>query len=346
MVKPGRFPRAKWTLLLLVLAACATSPSRRAPAGPGGPKDGLTPAELDRFQRGKAVFERVFTPATGLGPLFNNVSCVACHDVPATGGSGFESDDIETHASRFDPTATPACNELTADGGPVFRVNTTSGNAPRIPPSADLGVGHRTTPPLFGLGLIDLVPDATILVRQGTLGGRAHRLPDGRIGKFGRKAINATLQQFSLGAFVTEMGIEMPTELSAEDGQRTVDFVRFLALPSHREDPAGARLFADVGCEGCHVPRLADQPLYTDLLLHDLGPNFQDMCRGQARPTEFRTAPLIGLRFLKRFLHDGRAANVEEAIRLHGGQAEDVVRRFERLSPSKRQRLIHFVEGL
>jgi len=346
MLKPSSLPRAGWILLLLVLTACATSTSRRAPAEPGGPSDGLTSAQLNRFQRGKAVFERVFTPATGLGPLFNNVSCVACHDVPATGGSGFESDDIEIHASRFDSTATPACNELAADGGPVFRLNATSGSPPRIPPSADLGIGHRTTSPLFGLGLIDLVPDAAILARQGTLGGRAHRLPDGRIGRFGRKAINATLQEFSLGAFVTEMGIEIPTELSAADGQLTVDFVRFLALPSRREDATGARLFARVGCDGCHVPRLADQPLYTDLLLHDLGPNFQDMCRGQARPTEFRTAPLIGLRFFKRFLHDGRAANVEEAIRLHGGQAEDVVRRFERLSQGERQRLIHFVEGL
>jgi CxxC motif-containing protein (DUF1111 family) len=346
MSKPGPWPRVKWSLLLLVLAACATSPSSRAPAGPGDPRDGLTAAQLDRFHRGKAVFERVFTPATGLGPLWNNVSCVACHDRPAAGGSGFESDDIEIHASRFDSTAKPACNELTADGGPVFHMNATSGTPPRIPPSANLGVGQRTTSPLFGLGLIDLVPDAAILARQGTLGGRAHRLPDGRIGRFGRKASNATLQEFSLEAFVMEMGIEIPTELSAEDGQLTVDFVRFLAIPRRREDSAGAKLFAQVGCDGCHVPRLADQPLYTDLLLHDLGPSFQDMCRGQARPTEFRTAPLIGVRFLQRFLHDGRAASVGEAIRLHGGQAEDVVRRFERLSPDERQRVIHFVEGL
>jgi hypothetical protein len=88
MLKPRLLPKAKWIPLLLVLVACATSPARRAPAGPGGPKDGLTSAELDRFNRGKAVFERVFTPATGLGPFFNNDSCVACHDVPATGGSG------------------------------------------------------------------------------------------------------------------------------------------------------------------------------------------------------------------------------------------------------------------
>jgi CxxC motif-containing protein (DUF1111 family) len=346
MLRLSAFTRARWTLLLLALTACATSTSGRAPAGPGGPTEGLTPAQLSRFQRGKAVFERVFTPATGLGPLFNNVSCVACHDVPATGGSGFESDDIEIHASRFDSTATPPCNELAGDGGPVFRVKATSGSPPRIPPSAELGVGRRTTSPLFGIGLIDLVPDVAILARQGTLGGRVHRLPDGRIGRFGRKAINATLQEFSLGAFVTEMGIEIPTELSAEDSQLTVDFVRFLALPSRRQDVTGARLFSRVGCDGCHVPRLADQPLYTDLLLHDLGPNFQDICRGQARPTEFRTAPLIGLRFLKRLLHDGRAASVEEAIRQHGGQAEDVVRRFERLSQGERRRLIQFVEGL
>src|SRR5256885_3693201 len=145
MSKSGPLARAKWSLLLLVLAACATAPSSRAPAGPGGPRDGLRAAQLDGFQRGRAVFERVFTPATGLGPLWNNVSCVACHDRPAAGGSGFESDDIEIHAGRFDSTATPACNELTADAGPGFRVNAPTGTPPRIPPRPNLGVRPRPT---------------------------------------------------------------------------------------------------------------------------------------------------------------------------------------------------------
>ena len=57
---------------------------------PGDPLPGLTRAERDRFERGKQVFEREFTPETGLGPLFNSTSCRECHEDPATGGSGDE----------------------------------------------------------------------------------------------------------------------------------------------------------------------------------------------------------------------------------------------------------------
>jgi CxxC motif-containing protein (DUF1111 family) len=331
--------------LLALGLATATPASSQAPLAPGDPRPNLSRVQLDRFQRGKVVFQRVFTPETGLGPLFNNTSCAVCHDQPAIGGSGFEDDDIETHASVFDQTA-GTCDQLEAAGGPVFRHNATTGNPPGLPPSAGLGMGHRTTPALFGMGRIDEVPDAAILANEGQLGGRAHRLPDGRIGRFGRKATDATLAEFTQGAFATEMGIDVPSELVANDLALTVDFVRFLGLPTRLNRPGGA-LFHLVGCDQCHTPSLSGgPPLYTDLLLHDLGPNFQDMCRGHAKPTEFRTAPLIGLRFLQRFLHDGRAASVGQAVRLHGGQASPVIRRFEDLKPDEQALLIHFVKGL
>src|SRR6185436_7913336 len=90
----------------------------------------------------------------------------------------------------------------------------------------------------------------------------------------------------------------------------------------------------------CHVPslRTGNSPVgalrykkvaaYTDLLLHDMGPELADICLGEATPSEFRTEPLMGLRLSSqieegepRFLHDGRASTIEEAIRLHGGEA-------------------------
>src|SRR2546425_10241790 len=73
-----------------ILAGCARPPQ------PGDPLSGLQRSERARFDRGKAVFERKFTPETGLGPLFNSTSCGECHEQPATGGFG---DGGEGHAT-------------------------------------------------------------------------------------------------------------------------------------------------------------------------------------------------------------------------------------------------------
>src|SRR3989475_11998616 len=73
-----------------ILAGCARPPQ------PGDPLPGLQRSERARLDRGKAVFERKFTPETGLGPLFNSTSCGECHEQPATGGFG---DGGEGHAT-------------------------------------------------------------------------------------------------------------------------------------------------------------------------------------------------------------------------------------------------------
>ena len=65
---------------LLLLAGCAKV------VKPGDPVPGLTREQLDRFARGKTVFDSTFTPATGLGPLFNATGCGECHEDPAAGG--------------------------------------------------------------------------------------------------------------------------------------------------------------------------------------------------------------------------------------------------------------------
>ena len=81
-------------LLLLVLLASGCA----KPAHPGDPIAGLTPDQLERFRRGRAVFDSVFTPEGGLGPLFNSSACGECHEDPVSGGSG---DEIEVHATAF-----------------------------------------------------------------------------------------------------------------------------------------------------------------------------------------------------------------------------------------------------
>jgi CxxC motif-containing protein (DUF1111 family) len=113
----------------------------------------------------------------------------------------------------------------------------------------------------------------------------------------------------------------------------------------------GADHFARIGCASCHVPSLST-PLglihpYTDLLLHDLGPELADgVAMAQAGPSEFRTQPLWGLCEHAPFLHDGRADTVEEAILQHGGEAERARQGYEALRAGAKADFHAFLESL
>ncbi|MGD8278573.1 MAG: di-heme oxidoredictase family protein [Gemmatimonadota bacterium] len=155
-------------------------------------------------------------------------------------------------------------------------------------------------------------------------------------------------------------------EISADSLDLLVDFVRFLAVPAMPagspafEDTlrAGRRAFDRAGCNACHTPTMTTGPgpdpaldrktvaLYSDLLLHDLGPALNSICGLGAGPSEFRTAPLMGLRLRQPFLHDGRAASLEEAIAAHGGEAEPSRTRFDGLDPAARQALLRLLRAL
>jgi CxxC motif-containing protein (DUF1111 family) len=128
----------------------------------------------------------------------------------------------------------------------------------------------------------------------------------------------------------------------------------------------GNALFAQARCTACHAPTLTTGTAhrfaelrnqlirpYTDLLLHDLGPDLADnFPQGAASGQEWRTAPLWGLGLLTsinpdvRYLHDARARTVEEAILWHGGQATASRERFKALSADDRQSLMAFVKSL
>lgn len=114
---------------------------------------------------------------------------------------------------------------------------------------------------------------------------------------------------------------------------------------------AGARLFRSIGCAKCHVPslRAADKTfvLYSDLLLHDMGPALDDkIVQGEAEGRDWRTAPLLGLGLRKRFLHDGRATTLRDAIAAHGGEAQIVRDRFLELNERDMQAMYRFLNGL
>jgi CxxC motif-containing protein (DUF1111 family) len=210
-----------------------------------------------------------------------------------------------------------------------------------------------------------------------------HRPGDVVIGRFGLKARQPTLDDFAADALQGDMGLTSPmrphevpnAQGLLDDGKPGVDvtlaqvntlgdYVRLIAIPPRRQASATElQRFVDVGCAACHVPSLrtradypiaqladADAPVFTDVLVHDLGPSLADgITDGEAGPREWRTAPLIGLRFLKAFLHDGRAADLESAIRLHGAEGSEAatsVAAFEALSADDRAALLEFVSSL
>ena len=138
-------------------------------------------------------------------------------------------------------------------------------------------------------------------------------------------------------------------------------FMKFLA-PAGRGSiddnvRAGEALFGAVGCASCHVPSLQTGPsanplfhnkvvpLFSDLLLHDIGTG-DEIPQGTALPEEIRTPALWGLRFRRPLLHDGSTSTIEAAIVRHAGEAELTRRRVEALSALERQALIAFLRSL
>jgi CxxC motif-containing protein (DUF1111 family) len=207
------------------------------------------------------------------------------------------------------------------------------------------------------------------------------------IGRFGLKARVATLDDFTADAFQGDMGITSPlrpVEFRNPDGltdddkpgvdvdYRSVNlratYIRLLAIPARKTSAAGKALFASSDCAACHVPSLATRPdypiaelagidaeVYSDLLLHRMGSELADglpshpSVDGEADSFEWRTAPLLGLRFDRTFLHDGRASSIEEAVLMHrgaGSEANAAVDQFEALSDADRQTLLEFVAAL
>ena len=124
------------------------------------------------------------------------------------------------------------------------------------------------------------------------------------------------------------------------------------------EGERGKIIFGTIGCVSCHAPSLTtgDNPVralrykqvnaYTDLLLHDMGPARADICLGLAEPSEFRTEPLMGLRLRDKFMHDGAATTIEQAIELHDGEAARARDGFKKLSARERAAVLKFLGSL
>ena len=159
-------------------------------------------------------------------------------------------------------------------------------------------------------------------------------------------------------------------ELSAQQLDEVTYYLAQLAVPPRRgaDDPAvrrGEARFAALGCTACHrpmlrtgdsaSPALAHQDIapYTDLLLHDMGPGLADWRPDfAAGGREWRTPPLWGLGLTAavseraRYLHDGRARSLHEAILWHGGEATVARQRYAALGAAGRAELMAFLGSL
>jgi CxxC motif-containing protein (DUF1111 family) len=209
-----------------------------------------------------------------------------------------------------------------------------------------------------------------------------HQPGDRVIGRFGLKARIAAVDDFTADALQGDMGITSPlrpTEIPNPDGltddlkpgvdvtndsvNQRATYVRTTAIPLRTQDTNGLALFTGAKCAVCHTPSLktradypiallagTDAPIFTDLLLHDMGDALADgIAEGLASGRDWRTAPLIGLRFDRTFMHDGRARSVAEAIAAHAGpgsEASESVSLYQQMNADDQAALEAFVESL
>lgn len=153
-------------------------------------------------------------------------------------------------------------------------------------------------------------------------------------------------------------------EIARQDLGDLIAFTRFLAPPQPKPFDEKARRgearFEQIGCAKCHIPELPSSrgPVraFTDLLLHNMGEELADgipFGTPQASAIdpdhtafEFRTSPLWGVSHFPPYLHDGRARTIDEAIRMHGGEALAARQAYEGLAAEQREDLLTFLRHL
>ena len=292
-------PNGTITALLLTLGAAVAACDQLTTQAPeegdvfDAPLPGITRAEAAAFARGDEEFGRRFAPSAGLGPIFNNASCFACHSGDGRGR-------LDNALQRI---GSPADDFMRSVGGPQIQDKATVGaEFERLPAGAQVSV--RLPPPVFGVGLIEAIPESAILANADPadangdgISGRPNLVtaadfvppfePGGgaepRLGRFGRKAQVSNILQQVVEAYHQDMGVttehlpfenrnplsSLPIEsadhaadpeIPSATVQAVVAYLRLLAPPSpgaetpRREE--GRALFATLRCTSCHVPEL------------------------------------------------------------------------------------------
>lgn len=381
------------------------------------------------------------TTFDGLGPTFNRVSCSACHlkdgrgrppekpdemmdsmlirlSIPGVGEHG----GVNPHPNYGDQLEDRSIPGVTAEGYATVSYEIVKGKYKDGTPYSlakptyhfhNLGFGPlgdnvlfspRVAPAVFGVGLLEAIPEETILAKADPddkngdgISGRPNMVWDiekkaKALGRFGWKANQPTIRQQDAGAMSGDVGLTTSLHpekncpgpqkecAAAPDGgspevsddfmNRLVHYNQTIAVPAARDlddkdVQRGEKLFGEMQCSGCHTPttktgkheikQLSEQTIhpFTDLLLHDMGEGLADHRPDfEASGTEWRTPPLWGIGLTQtvnghtRFMHDGRARNVEEAILWHGGEAEKAKQQFMALPKKDREAVIKFLNSL
>jgi CxxC motif-containing protein (DUF1111 family) len=246
------------------------------------------------------------------------------------------------------------------------------------------------------LGIVGMVVIAPLLEAGGSE-------PKMQVGRFGWKSQHASLMSSCADSLRNELGMrnrlypdEYPTHAGAdlptpadtpdaktgqteleslvEEVRETSPPARDSSLAANSDGLEGERLFANIGCDVCHVATYKTLPAgtrvnggtykvprrigntvihpYSDFLLHDVGtgdgipqaakPEYLD----QSTANKFRTPPLWGLRFRYGMMHDGNSTGSHQAIMRHSGEATTVRHRYELLTPTEKQQLQAFLSSL
>ncbi len=409
------------------------------------PAPNLSADALEKHLEGDVEFEAVFVTAPavvnpGLGPIYNNVSCINCHSRDGRGRppnideelvsllfrlslpnndkviDGKQPIPVPGYGTQLNNRAiygTPAEGNVdityteqplvTSDGTKVhLRYPSYTITDAYHPLPEDIEVSPRVAPVVFGLGLLEAIPQENILSNadesddnEDGISGKPNFVWDVVkkqyiLGRFGWKANQPNLLQQVASAYHDDMGLttslfqmenskgqlqHTDVSTSPEISDEILDVVTFyvqtLAVPARRnvDDPKviqGEQLFTQAQCGTCHIPThrtgvfpgipsISNQTIhpYTDLLLHDMGPDLADNRPDfQATGTEWRTPPLWGIGLVRtvnghtNFLHDGRARDLLEAILWHGGEAEKSRDMTLEMSQTERDALIAFLESL
>lgn len=291
-------------------------------------------ASADDIAKGKELFSHEWTvndplsAGDGLGPVFNAKSCVACHQQGGAGGGGDNRHNVTLfvmqqrdgtvksgllHASATRQQLLETLNHLDGMLPPTSQPSAESiRTTPRqtLSNGAVLQLSQRHTPALFGAKIIDEMSDRVIIAEErkqrlrwgddaGSAEspvGRAFRVPDGRVGKFGWKAQSTSLSEFVEAACANELGLGNPkqaqptplsfasyrapgADLTQEQCNQITAFCASLSPPIESPNPdsvaraaAGKKIFHSIGCADCHTPNLGSAVgIYSDLLLHRMG---------------------------------------------------------------------------
>lgn len=285
-------------LILLVSVAVMVSCNKLLPGLPAddsvldGPVEGLSGEQNQAFLRGDIAFnDDIFTSSNGLGPTFVATSCGSCH---AGDGKGHPF----TTLTRFGQSDTLG-NKFLHLGGPQLQSRALPGILPETIP-AGATFSNFTPPANTGLGLLEAVPDATLIGLSDELdadgdgiSGRPNwiHIPNyclsrpgtiersGRyIGRFGKKAAVYDLQQQTANAYNQDMGVnssyesyntynglQIDPEISNQKVLDVIFYLKTLKAPIQRDQNnadviAGKQIFTNISCGKCHTPQMQTGP--------------------------------------------------------------------------------------